>query len=70
MLTSHTNSLLLNRRLNCVKKITCINAVNSEFIFFLPLVGKGKTQVIAGCRQAIKNNNVNGLFKIIRAGSL
>jgi len=37
---------------------------------FFFVVGKAKAQVIAGCRQAIKNNNVNGLFKIIRAGSL
>ena len=38
--------------------------------FHFPAVGKAKSQVIAGCRQAIKNNNVNGLFKIIKAGSL
>lgn len=42
----------------------------SQLTFFFSVVGRGKAQVIAGCRQAIKNNNVNGLFKIIKAGSL
>ncbi|XP_067090308.1 Bardet-Biedl syndrome 2 protein homolog [Osmerus mordax] len=32
-------------------------------------VGKPKNQVIAACRDAIKNNNVNALFKIMRAGA-
>ncbi|TRY66623.1 hypothetical protein DNTS_034060 [Danionella cerebrum] len=32
-------------------------------------VGKPKTHVIAACRDAIKNNNINALFKIMRAGS-
>ncbi|CAL4122242.1 unnamed protein product, partial [Meganyctiphanes norvegica] len=30
--------------------------------------GKSKTAVVAACRQAIKNNNVNALTKIIRLG--
>ncbi|XP_060779796.1 Bardet-Biedl syndrome 2 protein homolog [Neoarius graeffei] len=32
-------------------------------------VGKPKNQVIAACREAIKNNNINALFKIMRAGT-
>lgn len=32
-------------------------------------VGKPKSQVIAACRDAIKNNNINALFKIMRAGT-
>ncbi|XP_073707130.1 BBSome complex member BBS2 [Garra rufa] len=32
-------------------------------------VGKPKTQVITACRDAIKNNNINALFKIMRAGT-
>lgn len=32
-------------------------------------VGKPKTQVIAACRDAIKNNNINALFKIMKAGT-
>lgn len=32
-------------------------------------VGKYKTQVVNACRAAIKNNNVNSLFKIIKTGS-
>uniref|UniRef100_A0A3Q2DAX2 Bardet-Biedl syndrome 2 n=1 Tax=Cyprinodon variegatus TaxID=28743 RepID=A0A3Q2DAX2_CYPVA len=32
-------------------------------------VGKPKNQVIAACRDAIKSNNVNGLFRIMRAGA-
>ncbi|XP_062317350.1 Bardet-Biedl syndrome 2 protein homolog [Osmerus eperlanus] len=32
-------------------------------------VGKPKNQVVAACRDAIKNNNVNALFKIMRAGA-
>ncbi|WAR01687.1 BBS2-like protein [Mya arenaria] len=31
-------------------------------------VGKYKTQVVNACRAAIKSNNVNALFKIIKAG--
>ena len=33
-------------------------------------VGKSKAHVISACRQAIKTNNVSGLFKIIKAGTL
>ncbi|XP_061578712.1 Bardet-Biedl syndrome 2 protein homolog [Cololabis saira] len=32
-------------------------------------VGKPKNQVISACRDAIKSNNVNALFKIMRAGT-
>ncbi|XP_043935476.1 Bardet-Biedl syndrome 2 protein [Protopterus annectens] len=32
-------------------------------------VGKPKTQVITACRDAIRNNNLNAFFKIIRAGT-
>ncbi|KAF4101311.1 Bardet-Biedl syndrome 2 protein homolog [Onychostoma macrolepis] len=32
-------------------------------------VGKPKTQVITACRDAIKNNNINALFKIMKAGT-
>ncbi|XP_024858652.1 Bardet-Biedl syndrome 2 protein homolog [Kryptolebias marmoratus] len=32
-------------------------------------VGKPKNQVIAACRDAIKSNNVNALFRIMRAGA-
>ncbi|XP_008410740.1 BBSome complex member BBS2 [Poecilia reticulata] len=32
-------------------------------------VGKPKNQVIAACRDAIKSNNVNALFRIMRAGT-
>ncbi|XP_056334659.1 Bardet-Biedl syndrome 2 protein homolog [Danio aesculapii] len=32
-------------------------------------VGKPKSQVITACRDAIKNNNINALFKIMRAGT-
>ncbi|KAK0147359.1 Bardet-Biedl syndrome 2 [Merluccius polli] len=32
-------------------------------------VGKPKNQVISACRDAIKSNNVNTLFKIMKAGA-
>jgi Bardet-Biedl syndrome 2 protein len=32
-------------------------------------VGKPKNQVISACRDAIKTNNVNTLFKIMKAGA-
>ncbi|KAM4553842.1 BBSome complex member BBS2 [Fundulus diaphanus] len=32
-------------------------------------VGKPKNQVIAACRDAIKSNNVNALFRVMRAGT-
>uniref|UniRef100_A0A3B3RAJ6 BBSome complex member BBS2 n=1 Tax=Paramormyrops kingsleyae TaxID=1676925 RepID=A0A3B3RAJ6_9TELE len=32
-------------------------------------VGRAKTQVITACRDAIRNNNINALFKIMRAGT-
>ncbi|XP_071104819.1 BBSome complex member BBS2-like [Haliotis cracherodii] len=32
-------------------------------------VGKYKTQIVNACRAAIKNDNINGLYKIIRAGA-
>lgn len=56
---------------NHTELLSCLKIVNQAIQRAGKLrVGKGKSQVIAGCRQAIKNNNVNGLFKIIRAGSL
>ncbi|KAJ6666204.1 hypothetical protein lerEdw1_001109 [Lerista edwardsae] len=33
-------------------------------------VGKPKMQVIAACRDAIKNNNINMLFRIMRVGTI
>lgn len=32
-------------------------------------VGKPKNQVISACRDAIKSNNVNALFRVMRAGT-
>ncbi|XP_043981718.1 Bardet-Biedl syndrome 2 protein homolog [Gambusia affinis] len=32
-------------------------------------VGKPKNQVIAACRDAIKSNNINALFRVMRAGT-
>lgn len=37
--------------------------------FLLYLVGKPKNQVISACRDAIKSNNVNALFRVMRAGT-
>ena len=31
-------------------------------------VGSGKTRVVSACRAAIKANNVNGLFCLIKTG--
>lgn len=36
---------------------------------FLGPVGKPKNQVISACRDAIKSNNVNTLFRVMRAGT-
>ncbi|RMX50842.1 hypothetical protein pdam_00003138 [Pocillopora damicornis] len=56
---------------NHTELLSCLKLVNQAIQRAGKLrVGKAKSQVIAGCRQAIKNNNVNGLFKIIKAGSL
>lgn len=39
------------------------------FLFFFPFtVGKPKAQVIAACRDAIRSNNFNTLFRIMRSG--
>lgn len=40
-----------------------------SFLFPYLVVGKPKNQVITACREAIKNNNINALFKIMRAGT-
>ncbi|XP_070565580.1 BBSome complex member BBS2-like [Ptychodera flava] len=69
----------LNRDLINGYKIRCSN--HNELLNCLKLVnqtiqkagrlrvGKYKTQVITSCRAAIKNNNIQALFKIIKAGS-
>ncbi|XP_018582106.2 BBSome complex member BBS2 [Scleropages formosus] len=50
--------------------IACLKSVNQAIQRAGQLrVGKPKSQVIAACRNAIKNNNVNALFKIMRAGT-
>uniref|UniRef100_UPI00398EC15B BBSome complex member BBS2 isoform X2 n=1 Tax=Pristiophorus japonicus TaxID=55135 RepID=UPI00398EC15B len=55
---------------NHTQLLTCLRVVNLAIQRAGRLrVGKPKTQVISACRDAIKNNNVNALFKIIRAGS-
>ncbi|XP_072403791.1 BBSome complex member BBS2 [Chiloscyllium punctatum] len=55
---------------NHTELLTCLRAVNQAIQRAGRLrVGKPKTQVISACRDAIKNNNVSALFKIIRAGS-
>ncbi|XP_060693812.1 Bardet-Biedl syndrome 2 protein homolog [Hemiscyllium ocellatum] len=55
---------------NHTELLTCLRAVNQAIQRAGRLrVGKPKTQVISACRDAIKNNNVNALFKVIRAGS-
>ncbi|EDO39492.1 predicted protein [Nematostella vectensis] len=70
----------LNRDLVNGYKIRCNN--HSELLSCLKIVnqaiqragklrvGKPKAEVVSACRQAIKTNNVNGLFKIIKAGAL
>ncbi|XP_062922754.1 Bardet-Biedl syndrome 2 protein homolog [Mobula hypostoma] len=55
---------------NHTELLSCLRAVNQAIQRAGHLrVGKPKTQVVSACRDAIKNNNVNALFKIIRAGS-
>nr|XP_006641485.1 PREDICTED: Bardet-Biedl syndrome 2 protein isoform X1 [Lepisosteus oculatus] len=50
--------------------LSCLKAVNQAIQRAGRLrVGKPKTQVVTACRDAIKNNNVNALFKIMRAGT-
>ncbi|KAF7242750.1 Bardet-Biedl syndrome 2 protein, partial [Varanus komodoensis] len=69
----------LNRDLLSQYKIRCTNhtellsnlkAVNQAIQRAGHLrVGKPKMQVIAGCRDAIKNNSINMLIKIMRLGT-
>uniref|UniRef100_A0A6Q2YR38 Bardet-Biedl syndrome 2 protein homolog n=1 Tax=Esox lucius TaxID=8010 RepID=A0A6Q2YR38_ESOLU len=50
--------------------LACLKSVNQAIQWAGRLrVGKPKNQVITACRDAIKNNNVNALFKIMRAGT-
>ncbi|KAJ8281179.1 hypothetical protein GJAV_G00064420 [Gymnothorax javanicus] len=49
--------------------VNCLKSVNQAIQRAGRLrVGKPKNQVIAACRDAIKSNNVNALFKVMRAG--
>ncbi|MBN3311028.1 BBSome complex member BBS2 [Amia ocellicauda] len=50
--------------------LNCLKSVNQAIQRAGRLrVGKPKNQVISACRDAIKNNNVGALFKIMRAGT-
>ncbi|XP_061101844.1 Bardet-Biedl syndrome 2 protein homolog isoform X2 [Conger conger] len=50
--------------------ISCLKSVNQAIQRAGRLrVGKPKNQVITACRDAIKSNNVNALFKVMRAGT-
>ncbi|KAM9502997.1 BBSome complex member BBS2 isoform 3-T3 [Salvelinus alpinus] len=50
--------------------LACLKSVNQAIQRAGRLrVGKPKNQVITACRDAIKNNNVNVLFKIMKAGT-
>ncbi|XP_033117827.1 Bardet-Biedl syndrome 2 protein homolog [Anneissia japonica] len=56
---------------NHTELLNCLKLVNQTIQKAGQLrVGKHKTQVITACRQAIKTNNINSLFKIIKSGSL
>ncbi|XP_071957615.1 BBSome complex member BBS2-like [Antedon mediterranea] len=55
---------------NHTELLNCLKLVNQTIQKAGQLrVGKHKTQVITACRQAIKTNNINSLFKIIKTGS-
>ncbi|XP_028665213.1 Bardet-Biedl syndrome 2 protein homolog [Erpetoichthys calabaricus] len=55
---------------NHTELLNCLRAVNQAIQRAGRLrVGKPKNQVITACRDAIKNNNANALFKIMRAGT-
>ncbi|XP_028814444.1 BBSome complex member BBS2 [Denticeps clupeoides] len=50
--------------------LVCLKSVNQAIQRAGRLrVGKPKNQVISACRDAIKNNNINALFKIMKAGT-
>ncbi|KAG7214905.1 hypothetical protein INR49_005180 [Caranx melampygus] len=50
--------------------LACLKSVNQAIQRAGRLrVGKPKNQVISACRDAIKSNNVNSLFRIMRAGT-
>uniref|UniRef100_A0A8C5H4C3 Bardet-Biedl syndrome 2 protein homolog n=2 Tax=Gouania willdenowi TaxID=441366 RepID=A0A8C5H4C3_GOUWI len=50
--------------------LVCLKSVNQAIQRAGRLrVGKPKNQVITACRDAIKSNNVNALFRIMRAGT-
>ncbi|XP_051513373.1 Bardet-Biedl syndrome 2 protein homolog isoform X1 [Myxocyprinus asiaticus] len=50
--------------------LACLKSVNQAIQRAGRLrVGKPKNQVITACRDAIKNNNINALFKIMKAGT-
>lgn len=78
MRRGYTELYNMNRDLINGYKIRCTN--HQELLNSLKLVnqviqkagklrvGKYKTSVINACRMAIKNNNVNALFKIIKTG--
>ena len=80
MMKGYTQLYDLNRDLVTGYKLRCTN--HMELLSQLRCVnqyiqragrlrvGKYKTQVIGACRAAIKANNVEGLFKIIKVGSL
>uniref|UniRef100_A0A671VJK9 BBSome complex member BBS2 n=1 Tax=Sparus aurata TaxID=8175 RepID=A0A671VJK9_SPAAU len=50
--------------------LACLKSVNQAIQRAGRLrVGKPKNQVISACRDAIKSNNVNALFRVMRAGT-
>ncbi|KAG7468698.1 hypothetical protein MATL_G00145570 [Megalops atlanticus] len=50
--------------------LTCLKSVNQAIQRAGRLrVGKPKNQVITACRDAIKSNNINALFKVMRVGT-
>uniref|UniRef100_A0A7N9AKX3 Bardet-Biedl syndrome 2 protein homolog n=1 Tax=Mastacembelus armatus TaxID=205130 RepID=A0A7N9AKX3_9TELE len=50
--------------------LACLKSVNQAIQRAGRLrVGKPKNQVISACRDAIKSNNINALFRIMRAGT-
>jgi len=59
----------LKRHTNHTELVDCLKEVNQMIQKAARLrVGQAKVQVVSACRTAIKNNNIQSLFKIIKTG--
>lgn len=69
---NHTALLAALKEMNQMIQLSAnLRGAQSKNVFrFNILVGQVKTRIVASCREAVKSNNMQALFKIVKIGKV